>query len=105
MALNPACDGICYHGLFDQIDYARFQQQREEITPPELPEPKLGNQNQLHVWSENFLVDDFYKKHPDALLFRNLEQLINLFAEILPSQAKVAVLPSAGIQVLAKESN
>ncbi|MCG9126526.1 DUF2088 domain-containing protein [Candidatus Poribacteria bacterium] len=105
MALNPACDGICYHGLFDQIDYARFKQQREEITPPELPEPKLGNQNQLHVWSENFLVDDFYKKHPDAILFRNLEQLINLFAEVLPPQAKVAVLPSAGIQVLAEESN
>ncbi|RKU29321.1 hypothetical protein C6497_06365 [Candidatus Poribacteria bacterium] len=105
MALNPACDGICYHGLFDQIDFARFQQQREEITPPALPEPKLGNQTQLHVWSENFLVDDFYKKHPDALLFRDLEQLINLFEEVLPPQAKVAVLPSAGIQVLANGTN
>lgn len=102
MALNPASDGICYHGLFDQIDYARFVQQKAERTASELPAPQLGNQDQLHVWSEHFLVDDFYKKHPGALLFRDLEQLIALFAEQLPSNAKVAVLPSAGIQVLAQ---
>ncbi len=103
MALNPASDGICYHGLFDQIDYVRFLEQRAERIPPELPEPKLGNQDQLHVWSEHFMVDDFYKKHSGALLFRDLEQLIQLFAEKLPAKAKVAVLPSAGIQVLAEE--
>ena len=102
MALNPASDGICYHGLFDQIDYARFLEQKAERTESELPAPQLGNQDQLHVWSEHFLVDDFYKKHPGALLFRDLEQLIALFAEKLPANAKVAVLPSAGIQVLAR---
>ena len=103
MALNPASDGICYHGLFEEIDYARFLQQRAERTQSELPSPQLGTQDQLHVWSEHFLVDDFYKKHPGALLFRDLDELIGLFAERLPSQAKVAVLPSAGIQVLAPE--
>ena len=103
MALNPATDGICYHGLFDQIDYARFVQQKAERTQSELPAPQLGTQDQLHVWSEYFLVDDFYKKHPGALLFRDLDPLIALFAERLPSHAKVAVLPSAGIQVLAPE--
>ncbi len=103
MALNPASDGICYHGLFEEIDYARFSQQRAELTQPELPPPKLGTQDQLHVWSEHFLVDDFSKKHPGALLFRDLDQLIALFAERLPAQAKVAVLPAAGIQVLAPE--
>ena len=102
MALNPASDGICYHGLFDQIDYARFLQQKAERTTSELLAPQLGNQDQLHVWSEHFLVDDFYKKHPGALLFRDLEQLIALFAEKLPANAKVAVLPSAGIQVFAQ---
>ena len=102
MALNPASDGICYHGLFDEIDYARFIEQKAERTESELPAPQLGNQEQLHVWSEHFLVDDFYKKHPGALLFRDLEQLIALFAEKLPANAKVAVLPAAGIQVLAQ---
>ena len=33
IALNPASDGICYHGLFDRIDYARFLKQRAEKTP------------------------------------------------------------------------
>ena len=103
MALNPASDGICYHGLFEQIDYARFLKERAERTEPELPTPELGTQDQLHVWSEHFLPDDFYKKHPGALLFRDLDQLIALFAEKLPSHAKVAVLPAAGIQVLAPE--
>ena len=103
MALNPASDGICYHGLFEQIDYARFLAQKAERTASELPSPQLGTKDQLHVWSEHFLVDDFYKKHAGSLLFRDLNQLINLFAEKLPSDAKVAVLPSAGIQVLAQE--
>ena len=103
MALNPASDGICYHGLFDQIDYARFIEQKAERTQSELPSPQLGTQDQLHVWSEHFLVDDFYKKHAGSLLFRDLNQLIDLFAERLPSDAKVAVLPSAGIQVLAQK--
>ena len=103
MALNPATDGICYHGLFDEIDYARFLEEKAERTEAELPAPQLGTQKQLHVWSEHFLVDDFYKKHPGALLFRDLDQLIALFAERLPSRAKVAVLPAAGIQVLAPE--
>ncbi len=101
MVLNPASDGICYHGLFDQIDFTRFMEQRAEKIPPELPEPILGNLDQIHVWSEHFLVDDFYKKHSNGILFRNLEQLIQLFAEKLPTHAKVAVLPSAGIQVFA----
>ena len=103
MVLNPASDGICYHGLFEEIDYTRFLEQQAERTPSELPEPKLGNRNQLHVWSENFLVDDFSKKLSNGILFRNLEQLIQLFAETLPAKAKVAVLPAAGIQVLAAE--
>ncbi|MXV74080.1 DUF2088 domain-containing protein [Candidatus Poribacteria bacterium] len=103
MALNPASDGICYHGLFEEIDFARFLQQRAERAQSELPPAQLGTQDQLHVWSEHFLVDDFYKKHPGDLLFRDLDQLIALFAERLPSPAKVAVLPSAGIQVLAPE--
>ena len=103
MALNPASDGICYHGLFEQIDFERFAQERAGRTESELPIPRLGSREQLHVWSEHFFVDDFYKKHPGALLFRDLETLIALFADKLPAAAKVAVLPAAGIQVFAPE--
>ena len=40
VALYPASDSSCYHGLFDRIDYARYLQQRAEQVPPELPTPK-----------------------------------------------------------------
>ena len=100
VALYPASDSSCYHGLFDRIDYARYLRQRAEQIPPELPTPKIGRRGQLHVWSEYFLTDDFYKEYPASLLFRDLEQLIQLLAEQLPTRAKVTVLPVAGIQVL-----
>ena len=100
MALYPASDSSCYHGLFDRIDYARYLRQRAEQVPPELPTPKIGRRGQLHVWSEYFLADDFYKEYPASLLFRDLQHLIQLFAEKLPARAKVTILPVAGTQVL-----
>ena len=100
IALYPASDSSCYHGLFDRIDYARYLQQRVKQIPPELPTPQIGRRGQLHVWSEHFLADDFYKEYPASLLFRDLQQLIQQFTEKLPARAKVTVLPVAGIQVL-----
>ncbi len=101
IALYPASDGSCFHGLFDRLDYPRYVRQKvEQIPTVPSPEPKLGRRSQLHVWSEHFDRDDFYKEYPSSLLFRDLDQLIQLLTEKLPKQAKVAVLPVAGIQVL-----
>lgn len=101
IALYPATDGSCFHGLFDRLDYQKYVRQKIERLPTKpAPEPKLGRQSQLHVWSEHFDRDDFYKEYPSSLLFRDLEQLIQLMVEKLPSNAKVAILPAAGIQVL-----
>ena len=100
LALYPASDGSCYHGLYDRLDYPRFLRQRAAQTPPEPPAPQIGRRNQLHVWSEYFLADDFYKEYPAARLFRDLDQTIQLFAEKLPTRARVAVLPAGGIQIL-----
>ncbi len=101
IALYPATDGSCFHGLFDRLDYKRYLQQKIDRLPTvPSPEPKLGRPTQLHVWSEHFDRDDFYKEYPSSLLFRDIEQLIQLMSEKLPARAKVAVLPAAGIQVL-----
>ena len=101
IALYPATDGSCFHGLFDRLDYKRYLQQKIDRLPTvPSPEPKLGRPTQLHVWSEHFDRDDFYKEYPSSLLFRDIEQLIQLMSEKLPASAKVAVLPAAGIQVL-----
>lgn len=103
IAINPATDGICYHGLFDRIDYARFLKRKAEQKPMELPAPKIGAPNQILVWSEHFPVDAFYKKHSNDILFREWDTLINMLAEKLPAHAKVAVFPCSGVQVLAAE--
>ena len=101
IALYPATDGSCFHGLFDRLDYKRYVQQKIDRLPTvPTPEPKLGRQSQLHVWSEHFDRDDFYKEYPSSLLYRDLEQLIQLMTKQLPANAKVAILPAAGIQVL-----
>lgn len=101
IALYPATDGTCFHGLFDRYDYHRYLKQKVEKLPTTpSPPPKIGRRSQLHVWSEHFERDDFYKEYPSSLLFRDLDQLILLLAEKLPARAKVAVLPAAGIQVL-----
>ena len=100
IALYPASDSSCYHGLFDRIDYPRYLRQRAEQTPPEAPPQQIGRRGQLHVWSEHFFADDFYKEYPASLLFRDLEGLIQLFAEKIQGHAKVAILPVGGIQVL-----
>ena len=100
IALYPATDGSCFHGLYDRLDYPRYLKQKAEQIPTEPPTPQIGRRTQLHVWSEHFGVDDFYKEYPSSLLFRDLTQLIQLLTEKLPARAKVAILPVAGIQVL-----
>jgi len=101
IALYPATDGSCFHGLFDRLDYQRYLKQKVERLPTKpSPAPKLGRRSQLHVWSEHFLADDFYKEYPASLLFRDIEGLIQLFAEKLPTHARVAILSVGGIQVL-----
>ncbi len=101
IALYPATDGSCFHGLFDRLDYKRYMQQKIERLPTvPTPEPKIGKPTQLHVWSEHFDRDDFYKEYPSSLLYRDLDQLIELMTEKLPARAKVAILPVAGTQIL-----
>lgn len=100
LAIYPASDGSCFHGLFDKLDYPRYLQQKAKQTSSDLPEPRIGRNTQLHVWSEGFGVDEFYKEYPSSLLFRDFDQFIHLLTEKLPTKAKVAVLPVAGIQVL-----
>jgi nickel-dependent lactate racemase len=103
VAIDPATDGICYHGLFDRVDYARFVKQRAAQPTAELPHPQLGTREQLLVWSEHFPALEFPKKHPNAILFREWDALLGKLAEKLPREAKVAVFPCSGIQVLAEE--
>ncbi len=101
VAVNPAVDGICYHGLFDRIDFGRFQQQVAERTFMGDPEPKLQRRDQVILYSESFPVHDFERKFPTGILVRDRERVIGLLSDVLPERAKVVVFPCSGIQVLA----
>lgn len=104
VAVNPATDGICYHGLFGRIDWARFQQRKAMMEPVDPPTPYIGDHDQLLVWSQNFPADDFADKLKNGILFRQWEMLIEMLAQKLPTDAKVAVFPCGSIQVLADET-
>ena len=100
VAINPATDGICYHGLFDRIDFPRFLKQQAERPEPELPEPRIDSRDQVLMWSGNFPVGAFYERNPKGVLFREWATLLDLLKEKLGENARVAVFPCASIQVL-----
>jgi nickel-dependent lactate racemase len=103
VVVNPAVDGICYHGLFDRIDWKRFSEQiaaRERVLDPE---PQLGGIDQTVIWSENYPIHDFPRKHPNDLLVRKWETVMELVQPTLPQNATVAVFPTSGLQLLARE--
>lgn len=101
VVVNPAVDGICYHGLFDRIDWQRFNAQRLARPPLEDPQPVLGRPDQALIYSDNFPVHDFARKHPNDILVRKWETALDLLRPALPARAKVAVFPVSGVQVLA----
>jgi lactate racemase len=101
IAVNPACDGICYHGLYSRMDWARYGQQA--VNGVEEPMAQVGTREQPLVWSEKFPRHEFAEKIKNGILFRHWEPLIAQLAERLPRDARVAVFPCGGIQVLAEE--
>lgn len=101
VVVNPAVDGICYHGLFDRIDWLRYNTQRQARPPMDDPEPMLGRRDQALICSENFPVHDFPRKHPNDILVRKWDTVIDLLRPAVPERAKVAVFPVSGVQVLA----
>jgi nickel-dependent lactate racemase len=103
VVVNPAVDGIHYHGLFDRMDWGRAAALRAAREPLADPEPRLGRRDQALIWSENFPVHDLARKLPNDILVRKWETVIELLEPALPTNAKVAVFPASGIQLLAAE--
>ena len=101
VAINPACDGIDYHGLSDRMSYERFLKKKKAQPAAKFPLPRIGKPDQTLVWSENYPAADFYQSHPRDILFRDWDALLEQLAEKLPANARVALFPFAGIQLLA----
>ena len=101
VAVNPACDGICYHGLFERRNYERFLAEHEARRQQgdEDPPARIGKPDQTLVLSEHFPTPEFYEKHPRDILFRDWDELVAQLAAKLPADARVVVFPFASIQV------
>ncbi len=103
VVVNPAVDGICYHGLYDRIDWQRYHAQMAARQVIEDIAPQLGGHEQAIIWSENYSMHDFPRKHPNDLLVRKWEHVLELLQPTLPENATVAVFPTSGLQLLARE--
>ena len=99
VAVNPASDGICYHGLFDQVDWVRYSEKLAKRKAMADPLPKIDDREQILVWSEHFPVQEFQSRIKGGVLYREWNQLIGQLRENVPPDATVAVFPCAGIQV------
>lgn len=102
VVVNPAVDGICYHGLYDRIDWKRFSAQMDARQVVEDLAPELGGHEQAIIWSEHYSMHDFPRKHPHDLLVRKWETVLQLLEPTLPGRATVAVFPTSGLQLLAR---
>lgn len=103
IVVNPAVDGICYHGLYDRIDWKRYSAQiamRQAIEDAK-PEVRSGPEQAI-IWSQHYSAHDFPRKHPNDILVRSWEQALALVQPLLPQQATVAVFPTSGLQLLAR---
>ena len=103
VVVNPAVDGICYHGLFDRIDWGRYQQQVAEREQMPEPSPVIGTHDQLLVWSEGYPAFDSERKFPNGVLYRAWDTLIDQLRTKVGSEATVALFPCSAIQILARE--
>ncbi len=102
VVLNPASDGIFYHGLHQQLPWPQYLKRRAAADATADPEAVVGNPESLLIVSEHFQAAEFTTRHGDDILFRSWEALIEQLAAKLPADATVAVFPNASLQILAR---
>ena len=103
VVLNPASDGIFYHGLHQQLPWAQYLKRTAAAAATPDPEAVIDDPGPLLIVSEHFQAAEFATRHGSDLLFRSWEALIEQLAAKLPADATVVVIPSASIQILARE--
>jgi len=97
--INPASDGIKYHGMSDKLDYDSFLKMKKKEEPTNIPKKgEIKSKEDFVLLSSNFPKGEFYKQYPDGALFENWEDLINQLKRFY-HEAKVAVIPYSPIQL------
>jgi nickel-dependent lactate racemase len=97
--IDPATDGILYHGLTNQMDYARFVAlQRAGAGLDAIPAPAPRSIDGTIMVSAGFPVADFGHRFTDGTLYTTWESAVADLERACPA-GEVAVLPCAAIQI------
>ena len=98
--INPASDGIDYHGMSHKVDYETFlKMKKNEQEPADVPEKgEIKSKEDLVLLTSRFPKAKFYKQHPSGAMFDNWDDLIHQLKQ-LHREAKVAIIPYSPIQL------
>jgi len=98
--INPASDGIKYHGMSDKMDYDAFLEMKaNEPEPGDIPKNgKITSETDFILLSSDYPKSNFYKQYPNGALFEDWEELIGQLKQ-LHDKARVAVIPYSPIQL------
>lgn len=100
VVINPASDGILYHGMGNGVDYQTFLEKKaEEQEKTPIPEKaEIQSKDDFVLLSSNFPKDEFYKRYPTGALFYRWDDLMEQL-KTLYDAANVAVIPYSPIQL------
>lgn len=99
--INPASDGILYHGLTDRMDYARYLMLKETPKEVDIPsKPTVDSRDHLVMFSGGFRPEDYYgrARYQGGSLFSSWDALIGELVRVCP-EGNVAVIPCSAIQL------
>ncbi|MFC1716863.1 lactate racemase domain-containing protein [Candidatus Poribacteria bacterium] len=100
VAINPASDGIMYHGMGDKMDYDAFLKMKaNEPEPTDIPENgEIKSKEDFVLLSSGYIRGEFYKRYPSGALFEDWGDLVDQLKR-LHHEAKVAIIPYSPIQL------
>ncbi len=98
--INPASDGIIYHGMGHKMDYDAFLEMKaNEPEPTDIPENgEVKSKEDFVLLSSGYQRGDFYKRYPSGALFEDWDDLVDQLKQ-LHHEAKVAIIPYSPIQL------
>jgi len=101
IVIDPASDGILYHGMNARMDYKRFLRiKSNEPQPTNIPEKvEIKSKETFVLLSSNFPKGEFYSRYPNGALFENWEDIADQLKKLY-DKANVAVIPYSPIQLL-----
>ena len=98
--INPASDGIQYHGMTDKVDYETFlKMKKDDAIPVDVPRKvEIKSKETPILLTARYPEAKFYKQNPGGAMFDNWEELMDQLKP-LHRKPKVAVIPYSPLQL------